>query len=92
MLFDHSIRELAVRLAHDEDRVAGNFNYAITKIIDTIIKQNGLNYSHINEIIGALECIKLELYRRVVAPYECQKIKENGDVYGCETNNGDVYG
>jgi len=35
----------------------------------------------INAIIGALECAKLELYRRVAAPYEDDKIAENGDVY-----------
>jgi hypothetical protein len=34
-----------------------------------------------NDVIGALECCKLELYRRMVAPYENTKIKENGDVY-----------
>ena len=31
--------------------------------------------------MGALECAKLELYRRVAAPYEDVKIMENGDVY-----------
>ena len=42
----------------------------------------GLNpkYSKINAIIGILECIKLELYRRVAAPYEDVKAAENGDV------------
>ena len=32
-------------------------------------------------LIGVLECAKLELYRRVAAPYEDDKIDENGDVY-----------
>lgn len=40
-----------------------------------------LSYSKLNEIVGVLECIKLELYRRVIANYEDEKIKENGDVY-----------
>ena len=31
--------------------------------------------------IGALEAAKLEFYRRVVAPYEDQKMLDNGDVY-----------
>jgi len=31
--------------------------------------------------MGALEGAKLELYRRKVAIYEEEKIKENGDVY-----------
>jgi len=36
------------------------------------------------DAIGALECAKLELYRRVAAPYEDTKIAENGDVYDPE--------
>ena len=41
-----------------------------------------VRYSKINALIGVLECAKLELYRRVAAPYENDKIDENGDVYG----------
>jgi len=32
-------------------------------------------------VTGVLECAKLELYRRIAAPYEDTKIEENGDVY-----------
>ncbi len=32
------------------------------------------------DIIGALRCCELEIYRRLAAPYEDLKIKENGDV------------
>ena len=61
---------------------AGELNYAITRIVDTyLIRKGGVRYSHLNEVIGALECAKLELYRRVAAPYEDQKITETGDVY-----------
>ncbi len=31
--------------------------------------------------MGALEGSKLEFYRRIAAPYENKKMKENGDVY-----------
>jgi len=31
--------------------------------------------------VGVLECAKLELYRRIAAPYEDEKIVETGDVY-----------
>lgn len=59
---------------------AGELNYLITKIVD---RQLGLNpnYARYNEIIGVLECVKLELYRRQVAKYEDKKWTENGDVY-----------
>jgi len=40
-----------------------------------------LKYSNLNELIGVLECAKLELYRRVAAPYEDEKALINGDVF-----------
>lgn len=61
-----------------KDGRAGNLNYAITKLIDSLYD---LRYSEINEAVGALECAKLELYRRVAGPYEDLKAIENGDVY-----------
>ena len=62
----------------------GELNYAITQLLIQYIehKNRGIPaYTLINDILGALEGAKLEFYRRVAAPYEDQKIKENGDVY-----------
>ena len=60
----------------------GELNYAITKLIDQfIVDAGGVRYAHINEIIGVLECAKLEAYRRIAAPYEDVKLLESGDVY-----------
>ena len=68
---------------------AGDLNYFLTK---TILHYLGThyNYQKINDVIGALECCKLELYRRLVAPYEDIKIKENGDVYPENTISADT--
>lgn len=60
---------------------SGDLNYMLTKLCDDYIQLNGNSYMIYNEIIGALECAKLELYRRIVAPYEDTKIEQNGDVY-----------
>ena len=38
-------------------------------------------YQHVNDALGALEGAKLELYRRVAAPYENDKAVQHGDVY-----------
>jgi len=59
----------------------GELNFCITTLLNNYIKENGVGYSSINEVIGALECAKLELYRRVAAPYEKGKQFMNGDVY-----------
>lgn len=60
---------------------AGELNFTITIIIDEYFKRMGGRYAQINDVLGALEGAKLEFYRRVAAPYEDTKIKENGDVY-----------
>lgn len=60
---------------------AGDLNYKITRVcLDWL---DGLNpsYQHYAEVVMTLECAKLEFYRRMLAPYEDNKIKENGDVY-----------
>lgn len=48
---------------------------------DYLQRAQGPSYKIINEIIGVLECVKLEFYRRIAAPYENDKQQANGDVY-----------
>lgn len=61
---------------------AGDINYLITSILVKYMNlRGGPNYAIINEIMGVLECAKLEFYRKVAAPYENSKCKENGEVY-----------
>ena len=59
------------------EEVDGELNYVVTKLLKEIYP---VRYFHINKAIGVLECVKLEFYRRVAAPYEDKKIKESGDV------------
>lgn len=61
-------------------RNAGELNYFITHAIRQFLGSN-YNYASFNEVVGVLECAKLELYRRMVSEYEDRKKKENGDVY-----------
>lgn len=74
------IPQVARRRSEHTPTVSGELNYAITQLIVDYLTDN-LNYSAINDALGALEGAKLELYRRVAAPYEDRKRKENGDVY-----------
>jgi hypothetical protein len=59
---------------------AGELNFQITCLAKRFLGDKP-NYAKFNEVVGVLECAKLELYRRMVAPYEDTKITENGDVY-----------
>jgi len=58
----------------------GDLNYLITSIVHGYVASHGISYATYNDVIGVLECAKLELYRRKVAPYEDIKAEENGDV------------
>ncbi|MFQ6610944.1 MAG: hypothetical protein ACE5D7_09140 [Fidelibacterota bacterium] len=61
---------------------AGELNYAVSRLIDQyLIRKGKIRYQNLNEVIGVLECAKLELYRRIAAPYEELKLNEQGDVY-----------
>lgn len=62
---------------------AGELNYALTRVVDQYMRAHPppKSYARIAEVVSALECAKLEFYRRVAAPYEDVKIKTNGDVY-----------
>lgn len=61
---------------------AGELNYLVTKVCQQYVDDHKLCYNTLNEIVGALECCKIEFYRRVIAPYEGIKIAENGDLPG----------
>ena len=65
----------------DSPETAGELNYAMTILCKDYLDKCGTSYSAINEVIGALECCKLEFYRRAAIPYEEYKMRENGDVY-----------
>lgn len=54
----------------------GKLNYFLFKLA----KLECNNYSDYRDFIGELECAKAEIERRLLAPYEDKKIKENGDV------------
>ena len=61
---------------------AGELNYQLTELIKDYIRTNGVSYQTFNDISGAFtECLA-EFRRRIIVPYEVQKIDENGDVYG----------
>ena len=59
---------------------AGQLNYRIHLVIAEYLYSKGENYLTCNDIMGALEGVKQEFYRRRVAAYEDKKIAENGDI------------
>lgn len=60
------------------EKLAGVANYTITRVLLGVLDPK--NYTQMNETIGVLECAKLEMYRRLVGPYEDKAIATNGDL------------
>lgn len=60
---------------------AGELNFLFSMLIKAYIEDGTECYQKYNDVIGALEGAKLEIYRRKIAPYEDEKILMNGDIY-----------
>lgn len=59
----------------------GEYNYIISSLSQMYLDRHGTSYNTVKDVVGGLECAKLEFYRRIAAPYEDTKIAQNGDVY-----------
>jgi hypothetical protein len=57
----------------------GEINYCLSSVIWSIFEDNK-SYATANMLLGVLEAVKQEFYRRQVAPYEDAKQQENGDL------------
>ncbi len=79
---DELVAALVTELRNGDFR--GRLNYTISSVLAGLLESNGTSYRLINDMVGVLECAKIELYRRVAIPYEDSKIVENGDVYECK--------
>ncbi len=56
----------------------GEVNFVICSLVDMLYDRN---YTELSAAISDVECAKLEIHRRLLAPYEDVKILENGDVF-----------
>ncbi len=59
----------------------GDMNYVMSKLAVAFVKMHGKSYGILSDVTGVFNDAKVEFERRVVAPYEDEKIKQNGDVY-----------
>lgn len=61
---------------------AGELNFVLTDLCLRYLNiKTKQDYAAYNEVIGVLECMKQELYRKRVAAYEDKKEQENGPIF-----------
>lgn len=80
-VFEKPINEISENIISD-----GELNFVITSLLHKELNKRGLNYQNVNDLVGMLECAKLEFYRTVAAPYENIKMDQNGRVSNLDEN------
>jgi hypothetical protein len=72
---------IAIKATCDNEPTAqaGVLNYACTRLALALYPKR--KYWQLALVVGVFVTVVLEYYRRWVAPYEDQKIAQNGDVY-----------
>lgn len=76
--FDTEIYNLFLKIK-EKNASCGDLNYILSKIVWTVFEEKP-SYTNANMLMGMLQGVQQEFYRRKVAPYEDQKIQENGDI------------
>lgn len=74
--YDREINELVSKL---DVNTPGDINYVISRIVWALFRTTN-RYGAANSLLGVLEAVKLEFYRRCVAPYEDIVKERNGDL------------
>ena len=77
--YQEVISALAEKVPTDRGARPGHINYIVSLLIERVYGKT-LRYADHNEVVGVLNCIAQEFYRRKTVPYEDQKIVEEGDL------------
>lgn len=77
--FNKKIDGLVAELTTNQELVVGEVNYVISLLIWKLFQKKP-SYTLGNNLVGVLECVKTEFYRRLIGPLEDEKIKQNGDI------------
>ncbi len=73
-----------VQLLDRDPRDVGELAYELAEDVEIYLttRKGGIRFTDLAHVVGALDLVKLEFYHRIVAPYEKNKMRENGDVWG----------
>lgn len=78
-----ALADLISETAHDDD-LEGIVNYTITELCCQTMVGDTPRYKKINAVLGILEAVKQEFYRRMGGPYEDLAAQKNGDITSYE--------
>jgi len=79
-----SVKSVLVEYTADNPKknpINGVANYVITRtILGMLEPARGWNYESLSDVDKTLNCSRMEIYRRLTAYYEDDKVWENGDL------------
>jgi hypothetical protein len=77
--YNDEINSLVEKLeAWDNDTLSGHLNYIFFRIVALLGKNE--SYARMATVSSALSEAQAEFRRRIMAPYEDEKIQQNGDI------------
>ena len=77
--YQELLDELARKIPDDRMSRPGHMNYIVSVLIEKVYGAQ-MRYADHNEVMGMLNGILMEFYRRKTAPYEDEKIEQEGDL------------
>ena len=77
---DRKLYEGAILTLKHIIKTPGELNYVITRLVHNYIAEKKLCYDTLNSVVGVFTCALSEFQRRILSPYEDQKMEEHGDV------------
>ncbi len=77
--YNQVINDAVKTLYATGDLDVGELNYVISSIVWQLFDRNK-RYKTANDLLGVLNAVNLEFYRRKVENYENEKMAENGDI------------
>ena len=73
--FDHYLNQINI-----QNFKKGDLTYCLYRLCINYMEGRTKNYENLSSTMSCLEDAKLEWYRKRIAPYEDEKIFENGDI------------
>jgi hypothetical protein len=66
----------SLRLVPEDSLLPGDLTWLISELVAWYVREEGLSYDAISDVLGSLESTKQEFYHRVARPYEAGKVFE----------------
>ena len=73
-------RRTSIDVMGETPATKGELTYSFYLLALRYVKFKGKSFDTLGDVVAALEQAKDELQRRIIHPYEDEKIKANGDV------------